>query len=192
VVIVQIPNIPKLPETTREEAQELLHGAIRETLGRRFEAAGYALSLRFDGGKTPPTNDGEATVIRIEKIDQRNRSNSEILDNPGGPKSLTKVTGKMWLVRDGKANGPTKIEGTAGGGYFGTTDRYELGGGPAEKTRSIRLTNQKRLEAIAEATWQAIRLQFPAQDSAGTTAFGRQPRANQTQAAATTVQTAPA
>jgi hypothetical protein len=175
-LLIQTPNAPKLPETTKDEAAGWLRETLEKTIRARLEENGYAPTfLPAENGLDRPIRREEAqrlasqgqsrvTVLRLERWDQKNISHADMIANPNRPKSETKVQLRMWFVADGAVDPDRKLEGSAGGAYFGTTDRSELGGSPQAKMASIRLTNQRRLDAIAAATWSAIRFQFPKRD----------------------------
>lgn len=172
-LLIQTPNIPKLVDTTKEEAQDLFRQGVEATLQKRFEENGYRPTFipPTDGLDRPIRTEeakklaaagfGRAVVLRIEKWDQKNLSHSQMLANPNRPKSETKVQAKFWFVADGAVDPERKVEGIAGGAYFGTTDKYDMSGSPDAKAYSIRLTNRQRIEAIANAAWDAIKMQYP-------------------------------
>ncbi|MGV3617990.1 MAG: hypothetical protein ACO1SV_21910 [Fimbriimonas sp.] len=172
-LLIQTPNSPKLPSTTKEEALGMLRQAVEATFQKRLEENGYRPTfLAATDGYDRPIRKEEAqrlvadgyprvAILRIERWDQRNLSHSQMLDNPNRPKSETKVHLKFWFTADGAVDPERKLDGFAGGPYFGTTDRWETSGSPDAKAYNIRLANRQRLDAIAAATWDAIKAQYP-------------------------------
>ena len=51
----------------------------------------------------------------------------------------------------------TKLDGSAKGSFFGTTNVNEMSGSPSDKAVFIRLENRKRMDAVAKAVWAAIK-----------------------------------
>lgn len=164
VLWVQIPNPPKYPDSTPVESRDLLFAAVEKQLTGRLTPIGYEPSLVLDEGpapKTGSTRSSDGYVIRLEKWNHRNRSYQEILDNPNAPKSETSLELRLWPVVAGVVDRDQKLKSKAGGAYFGTTDKSNMSGPPDAKALAIKLVNKQRMEAIALATWEAVRFNFP-------------------------------
>jgi hypothetical protein len=172
-LLIQTPNGPKLVNTSKEEAMGLFRQGVEATLQKRLEENGYRPTFvaptegldrpirTEEAKKLAAMGYGRAFVLRLEKWDQKNLSHSQMLENPNRPKSETKLQAKLWYVADGAVDPERKVEGQAGGPYFGTTDRWETSGSPDAKNYNIRLVNKQRIDAIAAAAWDAIKMQFP-------------------------------
>lgn len=172
-LLIQTPNVPKLVDTAKDEASAMFRTALEGAFTKRLEENGYRPTfVAPTEGLDRPIRTEEAkklaslgyartVVLRLEKWDQKNLSHSQMLENPNRPKSETKLQGKLWFVADGAVNPERKLEGFAGGPYFGTTDRWETSGSPDAKAYNIRLVNKQRLDAIAAAAWDAVKTQFP-------------------------------
>ena len=172
-LLIQTPNLPKLANTSKEEALSMFRTNLEGAFTKRLEENGYRPTfIPPTDGLDRPIRTEEAkklaslgfartVVLRLEKWDQKNISHSQMLENPNRPKSETKLQVKFWFVADGAVDPERKLEGFAGGPYFGTTDRWDTSGSPDAKSYNIRLVNKQRLDAIAAAAWDAIKSQFP-------------------------------
>lgn len=172
-LLIQTPNPPRLVDTTKDEALGIFRQGVEATFQKRLEENGYRPTfIPPTDGLDRPIRAEEAkklaaagysrvVVLRLEKWDQKNLSHSAMLSNPNRPKSEMKLQAKFWFVADGAVDPERKVEGMAGGPYFGTTDRWETSGSPDAKAYNIRLVNKQRVEAIAAAAWEAIKMQFP-------------------------------
>lgn len=99
-------------------------------------------------------------LVRLDKWKQKNYSPEEILNNPNKKQSETTVEVKLWRFDPAFASlfppGKQDLVGTAFEGYFGTTNRSEMSGSPDAKTLEIQNVDKKRMQAIADAVWDAI------------------------------------
>jgi len=133
---VVLKSPPKWKDVAREEVREMIDASIRKEISKVHTL----------------TEDGERWKIEIIKIVQKNRDPSDILNSPGKAGSRTEV--QILFTRPGKAD--EKLNGEAGGSFFGTTDRWEMSGGPDDKARMIRVVAKQRAEAIGKAVWNAV------------------------------------
>lgn len=101
-------------------------------------------------------------VLQLDKVFQKNASESQQLANLAKPASETRVnvTGLIYHVQLEGMQAVTDRQPMIGnfkGPYFGTTNRDEIVGPPDVEIMTIRAENKKRVNAIANAVWDALK-----------------------------------
>lgn len=185
LVGIILPGSIKYPEWTKEESQDNLVATISKVLGFHIDKESHAFYGLPDGAThvksagVDLSKSKERTLdafskmaasaktrfvvfIQVVKIGQKNQKEGAILNNLGKPESDTDVeviaelfdAEQKFLLRipsDGS------LKATFKGPYFGTTKKDEISGDPQTKAIVIRNENRKRMEAVGQAVWLAIR-----------------------------------
>ncbi len=144
---IVVKALPPFSELKKTEANELLDREVQYVLRASLE-----LDARI---VVAPGETAERTVkIELRKVSQKNRSRTELLNNPNGGASATEVTVGLSL-NDSPFQ---EFKGIAKGAYFGTTNRRTMVGSPDAEALEIRTTNRERARAVGRAIWDAVKL----------------------------------
>jgi hypothetical protein len=190
-VLVRISGNPKFAGLAKEEAYGKLRDTVRAVVRKEIIEYGYSPAdmdtppevtnplAEFESKFDPRKAKDKANWAKIAKTADvntillvdvtgwniRNTEPGALASNPKLPGSVTRASVKMYWYDDssGLLTTPTDkpFEGTANGGYFGTSDPSDMQGSPDAKAFEIKNNNRKRMEQIAKATWEAIRFQIP-------------------------------
>ncbi len=150
---IVVKALPPFSELKKSEASELLDREVEYVLRASLELESRIV--------VAPGESAERTVkIELRKVGQKNRSRTELLNNPNGGASVTEVTVGLSL-NDSPFQ---ELKGTAKGAYFGTTNRRTMVGSPDAEALEIRTTNRERARAVGRAIWDAVKLNVLRQD----------------------------
>ncbi len=174
---IDFSSKPRFAEMSAAEAVDGLTGAIRERLASSLGKIEIEIDIVDPKGIRGHEGDSAAwqafshgssadrfVLIRLDKWKQKNRSSEEILLSPNRAASKTAVEVRMWTY-DPKTTtlivpGRQVLTGMAGAGFFGTTNRGDMQGSPDARALEIRNNGRKRMQAIAAAVWDALKVQI--------------------------------
>jgi hypothetical protein len=173
-VFIDVPPKPHFVDMTDNEAREALITAVGDRLSFDFNKHNLdcisSPSTRLSGHEddksawqaiADQSGADHIALIHIEKWTQKNRSAEEITSSPNRGASETKVEIRMWTYdpKTGEISPPgrDKMTGVANSVYFGTTDKSDMQGGPDARALEVKNVNKKRMRAIGDAVFDAIK-----------------------------------
>lgn len=183
---VEVLDGKPFPWWVKDSTQKGIAEAVEQQIGVKFKDAGAQMVKAVQAEKLmtamKPALSGKPSdamdflasaaaeagvdyvlVVQIARWQQKDRSVSEVLANPGAPQSETKVEVRCWLY-DAKSKvlaidgGGKPKEGVYGGQHIGTQKKDELSGKPEDVIDAMAAVNRRRASYIARAMWSVLKM----------------------------------